>query len=61
MYVVQCKIHTSTTQKEQKMSALILALAIAGDIWIAKTVITAAVDAAKPAVVQQYEEGHYDN
>lgn len=43
------------------MSALILALAMAGDVWIAKTVINAAVDATKPAVVQQYEEGHYDN
>lgn len=43
------------------MTTIILALAMAGDIWIAKTVINVAVDAAKPAVVQQYEEGHYDN
>jgi hypothetical protein len=54
-------MHTSTTQKEQKMSTLILALAMAGDIWIAKTIVTAAVDAARPAVVQQYEEGHFDD
>jgi hypothetical protein len=61
MYIVQCNIHTSTTQKEQKMSTLILALAMAGDIWIAKTLVTAAVDAARPAVIQQYEEGHFDD
>lgn len=60
-HIVQCSMVTSTTQMEHNMSAIILALAMAGDVWIAKTLVTAAVDAARPAVVQPYEDGHYDD